>query len=309
MTYKPTDFWGCHPYPPPPSFHKKNSLPRPSPSMLPLRSAWALCGGLLPVGCVPSILAAGPDPVFLFSGFWIWIENRGGIGRVTSDNNIYVIITLLTVRVHCVTFTYQPQGGNAMKITPEAHRDIIEAYTIDLWPIQEIANVLHVSKTTVHRFLNAQGIDTSKRRITVSCTTCGRPIERTRAKVRKQRNHFCGLDCYHFFLDVGRTPSMPTRAGQRIAREVVSKYFDLQPEHVVHHKDRNAFNNNPSNLMVFRNNGDHIKYHHANRDKYANQLTQKTEHREAWERYNHTTIEPLWDGGADDGRRIRKVRD
>jgi hypothetical protein len=47
----------------------------------------------------------------------------------------------------------------------------------------------------------------------------------------------------------------------RIGSAVVSKYFDLQPGHVVHHEDRNDFNNHPSNLRVFANNGDHVRHH------------------------------------------------
>ena len=194
-----------------------------------------------------------------------------------------------------------------MKITEDAHRDIIEAYTVDLWPLQEIADVLHVSRTSVQRFLKKQGIDTSKHQITVSCATCGANLQRTRKRVRKQRNHFCGLDCYHSFLDAGRNPSRTSRMGQRLAREVVSKLFDLQPEHIVHHKDRNQFNNNPSNLMVFKNQGDHIKHHHSERDRHINRLTEPNKHRAAkerypdapgWKQYYNAPVEPLWDGGA-----------
>jgi hypothetical protein len=35
----------------------------------------------------------------------------------------------------------------------------------------------------------------------------------------------------------------------------------MLPGYVIHHKDRNTLNNNPSNLMVFRNQGDHIRHH------------------------------------------------
>lgn len=37
----------------------------------------------------------------------------------------------------------------------------------------------------------------------------------------------------------------------------------LNPEETVHHKDGNKENNNPSNLMVFATNSDHIAFHHG----------------------------------------------
>ena len=187
-----------------------------------------------------------------------------------------------------------------MKIDPSGTVDIIEAYTVDLWPLQEIADVLHVSKAAVHKFLRKHGVDTTKHKITVGCTTCGAVFERTRKRVRKQRNHFCSTDCYSAFLDAGKTNYVGSRQGQRIARQVVSRHFDLQPEHVVHHEDRNTLNNIPSNLKVFACVSDHIKYHHINRDKYHNEITSPfNPHREQWLRYNKDTVKPLWDGSQD----------
>lgn len=185
-----------------------------------------------------------------------------------------------------------------MKITPDARKDIIEAYTIDLWTLQECADVLHVSKAAVHKFLRKSGVDTSKHKIKVSCTTCGETIERTRKRVRTQRNHFCSTACYSSFLDAGKSMYTKNRHSQRIARAVVAKYFNIQVDHVVHHDDRNNYNNHPSNLKVFANQGDHLRYHHTKRDEYANRLTSKGPHREAWDRYNQYEIRPVWDGST-----------
>ena len=186
-----------------------------------------------------------------------------------------------------------------MKITPDAHKDIIEAYTINLWSMQEIADILHVSRTAVHKFLKNKGVDTSKRKITVSCTVCREPIERTKKRVRKQKNHFCSTDCYSAFLDAGKSSYIGNRHGQRMARRVVSEYFDLQPEHVVHHEDRNTYNNIPQNLKVFANQGDHTRYHHSMRNQYFNKITNI--HREAIEKepyYKEFEVEPIWDGSV-----------
>ena len=188
-----------------------------------------------------------------------------------------------------------------MKICPSAHKDIIEAYTIDLWPLQEIADVLHVSKTTVYKFLKKHGVDTSNHKIAVSCTTCGKSILRHRKRVRTQLNHFCSTDCYSSFLDAGKSSYSDSNRHQgRLASVVVSQHFDLQPGNIIHHEDRNRYNNKPYNLKVFANQGDHIKYHHQNRDKLKNKLTDEAtkEHRKMWFRYNGIEIKPLWDGST-----------
>ena len=182
-----------------------------------------------------------------------------------------------------------------MKIDPSVHKDIIEAYTIDLWPLSEISEVLHVSKSAVWKILKKHGIDTSKHKITVSCTTCGKTIERTRKRVRKQLNHFCDSDCYDAFLDAGKTSYTSSGNSSRVARAIVSQWFDLEPGSVVHHEDRNRFNNMKSNLKVFANQGDHIRYHHQMRDKYHNEIT--NERRETWLRYHKDNkVLPIWDG-------------
>lgn len=182
-----------------------------------------------------------------------------------------------------------------MKIDPSAHKDIIEAYTIDLWPLSEISEAMHVSRSAIWKLLKKHGIDTSNPKIAVSCTVCGKPIKRTRKRVRLQLNHFCNSDCYDAFLDAGKTSYVSSGNSSRAARAIVSQWFDLQPENIVHHEDRNRFNNMKTNLRVFANQGDHIRYHHQMRDKYHNKVT--NERREAWHRENKgIKIVPLWDG-------------
>ena len=185
-----------------------------------------------------------------------------------------------------------------MIIDPKTHVDIIEAYTINLSSMQEIADILHVSRNAIYKILRKSGVDTTKHRISISCTTCGKTIERTRKRVRKQRNHFCSQDCYYSFLNAGKTSYIQNRHGQRLARFKVTQYFDLQQQHVVHHEDRNTFNNDLKNLKVFATQGDHIKYHHQHRDKYANKF-ETIRYRKKYDTYAEYTgipVEPLFDG-------------
>ena len=179
-----------------------------------------------------------------------------------------------------------------MKIARDRHSDIVDAYTIELLPMQDIANILHVSRTTVHKILRAHGVDTAKHKIPVSCTACGAAIARTRKRVKTQHNHFCNRECYESYLDAGKTNCTHKQRSQRISRAVVSRYITLAPEHVVHHEDRNDYNNRLDNLRVFATHGDHIRYHHYNRDRYHNAIV-KTVKRSA-PIYNE--IKPVWDG-------------
>jgi len=182
-----------------------------------------------------------------------------------------------------------------MKIDKSVHKDIIEAYTIDLWPLGEISDMLHVSRSAVWKLLRKHGVDTSNHKIIVSCTVCGKPIERTRKRVRKQLNHFCNADCYSAFLDAGKTSYSKSGNSSRLARNIVAQWFDLKSEHIVHHEDRNRFNNAQYNIKVFANQGDHIKYHHQKRDEYHNKITDK--YRESHIRQNNLSpVEPIWDG-------------
>ena len=182
-----------------------------------------------------------------------------------------------------------------MKIDSSAHKDIIEAYTIDLWSMEEIAKVVHVSKHAIWKLLRKHGVDTSKHKITVSCAVCGAPVERTRKRVRNQLNHFCNTDCYSAFLDAGKTSYANSGNSSRIARSVVSQWFELKEGNVVHHEDRNRFNNSRYNLRVFANQGDHIRYHHKTRDENHNKIT--TPHRAMQARHGlGFDVEPIWNG-------------
>lgn len=101
-----------------------------------------------------------------------------------------------------------------------------------------------------------------------ACLVCSKPVMRQAS--RPYRRAFCSQACYHSLRQDGRY--RPNRQGQRIARKTVSQYFDLQPQHVVHHEDRDTSHNDITNLLVFASQADHMAYHHG------------------------SDVKPLWDG-------------
>ena len=142
--------------------------------------------------------------------------------------------------------------------------DIIDSYTVDLIPMIQLAHKHGITRQGVYKVLQKAGIDTSKAAawLKVSCTCCGKEFAKRRAQVRKYKHVFCGEPCYFAWLKHGNgNPFIVHRQGTRVARDVISAHHTMMPGEVAHHEDRNQNNNHISNLKVFRNQGDHIRYH------------------------------------------------
>lgn len=145
-----------------------------------------------------------------------------------------------------------------MKIGEQQKLDIVKRYQ-NLDRMTELANAYGVTRGRIWQILKEAGIDTAKRRLEVSCRVCGTVVSRTKAHVRKNKHHYCTVDCYYASLE--NRQSRYWRHGQRMARAVVAQVFDLLPGHVVHHIDGNNYHNELSNLMVFACAGDHVRFH------------------------------------------------
>jgi hypothetical protein len=140
---------------------------------------------------------------------------------------------------------------------------IVKEYEEHLTPMAHLASAFGVSRQAIWKVLKSEGVDTSKRLIKVVCAVCGKDIWRNKARVRKSNSYFCDMDCYRAWLQSGQGEGQfnAWRHGQRIARRKVSEVFDLGDFMIVHHKDRNQYHNRIENLMVFRNQGDHVRHH------------------------------------------------
>lgn len=159
------------------------------------------------------------------------------------------------------------------RLTAKQKVDIIEAYDIQLETMISLAARYGVTRQAIHKILKRAEVDTTKHKYPVSCTTCGEITFRHKGQIRKRLHHFCSSKCYHAFLEAGNGfPYIESTHGRRIGRAIVSQFFSLQEGHIVHHEDRNQFNNEPENLRVFATSGDHLRYHRG------------------------FDVEPIWDG-------------
>ena len=175
----------------------------------------------------------------------------------------------------------------------------------------EIANLFGLTRSRIGQIVKHLGLAFKPRKVSVLCAHCKKPVEVFRSIARNRKNIFCSLNCsaktrgpkssvacfvckkqfaispsklkrqarffcsakcYHSLRQDGRY--RPNRQGQRNARATVSKYFALEPQHVVHHEDRDNLNNSLPNLRVFASQADHMAYHHG------------------------ADVAPLWDGRA-----------
>jgi hypothetical protein len=146
------------------------------------------------------------------------------------------------------------------KLTYKDELDIVNEYTTQLTTMIELAARHKRTRQTIWNVLKRHGVDTSKRRVPVSCACCGEELLRHKSRIRKTNHSFCSKDCYYAWINAGGDYRY-SRQGMRVGRHVVSKYFDLAPGNIVHHKDKNNFNNEKNNLAVFKNQGDHIRHH------------------------------------------------
>jgi len=143
-------------------------------------------------------------------------------------------------------------------------QDVVVMSTVQHLAPSEIALISGVSRQWVWKILRQNGVNTAKgpggaTRVMVECSTCGRVYEVTRRRWRDATNHYCSKDCY--YASRYNPNYYQWRHGTRIARVIVSQYFNILPEHVVHHKDGDERNNDRSNLSVFASQSDHTKHH------------------------------------------------
>jgi hypothetical protein len=158
---------------------------------------------------------------------------------------------------------------NGKHVWGSPHKDwesAVQRYKAREVSLQEIATEFGISRGAVWKKFKRMGIETSKAIVCwvdVSCGYCEKALKRTRKRARKVNRHFCDQFCYGLWIKHhSGSKYSPSRVGQRIGRGKVEGLYGPLPEgSVVHHRDGDCLNNDISNLMLFKDNGDHVRWH------------------------------------------------
>ena len=149
------------------------------------------------------------------------------------------------------------------KHTDQAVKDeIIRAFTQDLETVINLSATWGLTRQAIYKILKQAGVDTAKGKIKVSCSACGNENERPKSKIRDRKHIFCNVECMMAYRAAVREISTKRAMWHRIARRKIQVRFPgLKKEHVVHFIDGKVYNCMETNLMVFKNLGDHARWH------------------------------------------------
>lgn len=131
--------------------------------------------------------------------------------------------------------------------------------------INDIARISGLTRQRVWQLLHEYGMH-NKSRVYRQCQYCGKEFKVVRSRARNGADKYCQDKCYYNHR--AAFGYNPKRQGQRIARKTIEKWLcDVLPAGcIVHHEDGDQSNNDLSNLFVFPDNVEHMKYHHAKRN-------------------------------------------
>ena len=154
---------------------------------------------------------------------------------------------------------------NMTKHTDQAVKDeIIRAFTQDLEPVIGLAATWGLSRQAVYKILKQAEVNTAKGKVKVSCSACGGEVLRPKSKLRDRKHIFCNHACHNAYRSAVREISTSRAMWHRVARRKIQvRYPKLKKSHVVHFIDGKVYNCMETNLMVFKNLGDHARWHRS----------------------------------------------
>jgi hypothetical protein len=142
----------------------------------------------------------------------------------------------------------------------------IELYTDGLFSLDHIGKFFGVTRQGVKKYLNVRGIDTSKKGgLEITCDNCGVKFKKPRCQIRNNIKNYCKPECY--YAELGKSGYIENRHKSRQAREIVREVYPIDSKNVVHHVNGDQADNRLENLMVFKNNSDHMRWHRAGQEK------------------------------------------
>lgn len=145
--------------------------------------------------------------------------------------------------------------------------EIKDLFLKQLFSLEMIAKQFNVSRQSIKKVLNANGIKTSydATRPQCVCVTCGKEFVKTRALKRNQTgwNDYCSRQCYYKAIEGFGFPD--NRVSRREARlkmaiQIIAS-LKLPAGSIIHHIDGNQANNDARNLILFASQSAHLRFH------------------------------------------------
>lgn len=137
---------------------------------------------------------------------------------------------------------------------------LVRLYTAEHLTLRQIGAVAGMSAQAVQARLRSVKVEASEGEwVAGQCAFCGEPVRRPRSRSRRRIRMFCSNA--HYYAALAATHYVGWRHGQRLARAIVAQHFDLEPAHVVHHKDGDDRHNDLVNLAVYASQAEHMAAH------------------------------------------------
>jgi hypothetical protein len=147
----------------------------------------------------------------------------------------------------------------ATKLTEQDREYIRMMYQTGRATQTELAARFDVAQSLIHVIIKRAGMAHHRTPAEMrTCAQCGAAVNVSGPRKNTKRS-FCSRACFHAYI---HNPEYQRSVwGTKLARQKVSKYFNLTQFNVVHHADFNDNNNNLSNLWVFEDQSAHLSYH------------------------------------------------
>lgn len=150
------------------------------------------------------------------------------------------------------------------RITEKFLQVAIESYQ-DGESCAKLAKWGEVSRQGLWKAMKKAGVEKNRGSSMTVCDTCGKEFEKFNCQLKLRIKNYCSPECY--YKSIENPDYMPNRHGQRIAKKVVLECgYYIGENEVIHHIDGNNKNNDPKNLLVFKNQSDHMKHHRNGND-------------------------------------------
>lgn len=173
-----------------------------------------------------------------------------------------------------------------MRNCPIPDDEVIERYLANE-DLLSLVSATGVTRTAIYALLKRRGVEVFRCRVmTLVCKFCGETFDRPRSHIKGEHCGYCSVQCFHADRSIAGEYS---RIGGSISRvkdsldyadevsrrkfgRIAKKAIDaagivLKPGEVIHHKDGNRRNFDIDNLQIFKNQSEHMKYHHSLRQK------------------------------------------